>query len=118
MMPPRRFLYLDLDSFYCCCEILRDRSLRAVPFAVGGSPAQRGVVSSASYPARRYGVRSAMPMSQAVRLCPDLRVIPPHFDAYQQRSREVMEYLRTLTDAVEQRSVDEAVLEITDLAQD
>jgi DNA polymerase IV len=118
MMTTHRFLYLDLDSFYCCCEILRDPSLRKVSFAVGGSPAQRGVVSSASYPARRYGVRSAMPMSQAVRLCPGLRVIPPHFDDYQRRSQEVMEYVRTLTNAVEQRSVDEGVLDISDLAQD
>jgi len=114
-MPTRRFLYLDLDAFFCCCEILRDRSLLTVPFAVGGSPHHRGVVSSASYPARVLGVRSGMPMSRAVRLCPELKVIHPHFDDYQLRSRDVMAYLHTLAESVEQRSVDEAVLDITDL---
>src|SRR6185437_3214431 len=111
MSQTRRYLFLDLDAFFACCEILRDRSLRDRPFAVGGSPYQRGVVSSASYPARAYGVRSAMPMSRAMRLCPSLRVVSPHFDEYRQRSDAVMTYLRSLSPHFEQRSIDEATLE-------
>src|SRR5271165_5048934 len=94
MMAERRFLYLDLDAFFASCEILRDRALIALPFAVGGSQFHRGVVSSASYPARLHGVRSGMPMSRAVRLCPELIVIHSHFEDYHLRSSAVMEYLR------------------------
>jgi DNA polymerase-4 len=115
MSQQRRYLFLDLDCFFVACEILCDRSLRDLPFAVGGSPHQRGVVSSASYPARAFGVRSAMPMSRAIRLCPSLRIIPPHFDEYRCRSDAVMAYLRSVSLLCEQRSIDEAVLDITDI---
>lgn len=115
-MEERRFVYLDLDCFFCACEILRDRTLLHLPFAVGGPPQQRGVVASASYPARIHGVRSAMPMSKAMRLCPELRVVSAHFDDYGQRSREVMEYLRTISPIFEQRSIDEAVLDVCDVS--
>lgn len=92
----RLILHLDLDAFFCAIEEQRDPSLAGLPFAVGGRPDQRGVVSSCSYAARRFGVRSAMPMSQALRLCADLKIIPPHFDAYQAASRAVMDYLRSV----------------------
>ena len=114
-MTTRTIIHLDLDQFYCAVETLRDPSLRGVPFAVGGNPAGRGVVASASYPARAFGIRSAMPMAHAVRLCPALRVVPPDFPAYRAASQQVMARLRQLTDAVEQISIDEAFLDVSHL---
>ncbi len=110
----RKIIHLDLDAFYCAVETLRDPSLRGQPFAVGGRPSGRGVVTSASYAARRFGVRSAMPMSRAMRLCPGLIVVPTRFAEYGRVSREVMARLRALTPLVEQLSIDEAFLEVTD----
>ena len=111
----RKILHLDLDAFYCAVEENADESLRGKAFAVGGQPDQRGVVASCSYAARRYGVHSAMPMSQAVRLCPHLVIIPHHFEAYRAASREVMQRLHELTPIVEQLSIDEAFLDATGL---
>jgi DNA polymerase-4 len=113
----RTILHLDLDAFFCAVEEQRDPTLRGRPFAVGGTPDSRGVVSSCSYAARRYGVRSAMPMSQAVRLCPDLVVVPARHGAYGAASRRVMARLRQLTPLVEQLSIDEAFLDVSELAQ-
>ncbi len=110
---PRAIIHLDLDAFFCAVEELRDPSLRGKPFAVGGRPEGRGVVSSCSYAARAYGVHSAMPMAQAVRLCPDLIVIRPHFQEYRLASSQVMAKLRQQTDLVEQISIDEAFLDVT-----
>jgi DNA polymerase-4 len=70
MAMDRRIIHIDLDAFYCAVEEQRDPTLKGKPFAVGGRPDQRGVVASCSYPARKYGVRSAMPMAQAVKICP------------------------------------------------
>lgn len=109
----RKILHLDLDAFFCSVEELRDSTLRGKPFAVGGRPDQRGVVASCSYPARSFGVRSAMPMSQAVKLCPELTIVPHHREAYHEMSRKVMAYLHTLTALVEQLSIDEAFLDMT-----
>ncbi len=115
MKPLRRIIHLDLDAFYCAVEEGRDPSLKGVPFAVGGRPEQRGVVASCSYAARAQGVRSAMPMRTALGLCPDLQIVPGHFRAYRAASRQVMKKLRDLTQLVEQISIDEAFLEVTDL---
>jgi DNA polymerase-4 len=112
-MPTRKILHLDLDAFFCAVEEGRNPSLRGKPFAVGGRPDQRGVVSSCSYAARRFGVHSAMPMSQAVRLCPGLIVVPPTFSAYRQASGQVMTLLNDLTPFVQQISIDEAFLDVT-----
>jgi DNA polymerase-4 len=109
----RQIIHLDLDAFYCAVEEQRDPSLRGKPFAVGGRPNARGVVASCSYPARARGVRSAMPMSRAVRLCPELIIIGGHYSLYAEASRRVMEKLRAVTPLVEQLSIDEAFLEIT-----
>jgi DNA polymerase IV len=114
---PRTILHLDLDAFFCAVEEQRDPALRGRPFAVGGATDSRGVVSSCSYAARRYGVRSAMPMSQAVRLCPDLVVVPARHSAYSAASRQVMARLRQLTSLVEQLSIDEAFLDVSELTQ-
>ncbi len=113
----RTIIHLDLDAFFCAVEEQRDPSLRGKPFAVGGRPESRGVVSSASYAARQFGVRSAMPMARAVRLCPDLLVVPSNFSAYRAASQQVMERLHRLTPLVEQISIDEAFLDVTALGE-
>jgi DNA polymerase-4 len=111
----RTILHLDLDAFFCAVEEQRDPALRGKPFAVGGRPEERGVVSSCSYAARQFGVRSAMPMSRAIALCPGLLIVPPHFAAYRAASAQVMARLRALTPLVEQISIDEAFLDVSDL---
>ncbi len=113
----RTIIHLDLDAFFCAVEEQRDPSLCGKPFAVGGRPESRGVVSSASYAARQFGVRSAMPMARAVRLCPDLLVVPPNFSAYRAAPQQVMERVHTLTPLVEQISIDEAFLDVTALSE-
>jgi DNA polymerase-4 len=109
----RAIIHLDLDAFFCAVEELRNPTLCGRAFAVGGPPESRGVVASCSYPARRHGVHSAMPMSQAVRACPGLLVIPPHFRDYREHSRRVMARLHALTPLVEQLSIDEAFLDVS-----
>ncbi len=108
-------LHLDLDAFFCAVEEQRDPALAGLPFAVGGKPEERGVVSSCSYPARAFGVRSAMPMGRARQLCPHLRIVPPHYDLYHTVSRKVMDRLYSLTPLVEQVSIDEAFLDVSQL---
>ncbi len=115
MTSMRTIIHLDLDAFFCAVEEQRDPALRGRPFAVGGRPDSRGVVTSASYMARKFGVHSAMPMAQAARLCPDLRVVPPNFAAYRAASQQVMARLHALTPLVEQISIDEAFLDVTAL---
>lgn len=106
-----RILHVDMDAFYAAVEVLDDPRLRGLPLIIG-SPDGRSVVSSASYEARRYGVRSAMPVSQALRLCPGARVVPPHFPRYQAVSRQVMAIFESFTPLVEPLSVDEAFLDV------
>ncbi len=114
---PRKILHLDLDAFFCAVEELRDASLRGKPFAVGGRPETRGVVSSCSYAARRLGVHSAMPMSRALRLCPGLLVVAPRHHAYGEVSAQVMDRLSQITPLLEQVSIDEAFLDVSDLPE-
>jgi DNA polymerase-4 len=111
----RTILHLDLDAFFCAVEELRDPSLRGKAFAVGGRPEERGVVASCSYAARSFGVRSAMPMSRALRLCPCLLVISHHHGNYGEMSAKVMERLHNLSPFVEQISIDEAFVDISGL---
>jgi DNA polymerase-4 len=114
---PRTILHLDLDAFFCAVEEIHEPSLRGKAFAVGGRPDQRGVVASCSYAARQFGVRSAMPMSRALALCPDLIVISHRHGAYGEMSGKVMERMRALTPLVEQISIDEAFLDLSDLRE-
>lgn len=111
----RTILHLDLDAFFCAVEELHNPALAGRAFAVGGRPESRGVVASCSYPARRKGVRSAMPTAQALRLCPELVVVPPRHRAYSALSRKVMDRLYRLTAVVEQISIDEAFLDVSAL---
>lgn len=104
-------LHVDMDAFYAAVEVLDDPSLRGLPLIIG-APDGRSVVSSASYEARRYGVRSAMPVAQALRLCPTATIVPPHFHRYQAVSRQVMEIFESITPLVEPLSVDEAFLDV------
>src|SRR6185436_12444068 len=109
----RRIIHLDMDAFYASVESRDDPALRGRPVAVGGSPEGRGVVAAASYEARAFGVRSAMPMARAVRLCPQLVIVRPDFTKYKEVSEQVMGILRSCTDLVEPLSLDEAYLDVT-----
>jgi len=112
---PRKILHLDLDAFFCAVEELRDPTLKGKPFAVGGLPEQRGVVASCSYAARRFGIHSAMPMGQALRRYPDLIVVRGRHSEYAAYSCKVMAHCANLSHLVEQISIDEAFLDVSDL---
>ncbi|QRY40995.1 DNA polymerase IV [Microbacterium hominis] len=107
-----RILHVDMDAFYASVEVLDDPSLAGKPLIVGGMEG-RGVVSSASYEARRFGVRSAMGVAQALRLCPQAVVVPPHFERYAALSRQVMSIFHDITPLVEPLSIDEAFLDVS-----
>jgi len=114
---PRKILHMDLDAFFCAVEELKDPSLAGKPFAVGGRPEDRGVVASCSYAARRFGVHSAMPMARALRLCPELRLVSSRHGIYGEVSQRVMQHLQNLTALVEQISIDEAFMDVSDLPE-
>lgn len=115
---PRIIFHLDLDAFFCAVEELRNPALKGKPFIVGGKPNERGVVSSASYPARAFGIRNAMPTSQAIRLCPKLIVVSTSHGVYGEHSRKVMALLREYGEQLQQISVDEAFMDVTGLTSE
>ena len=116
MEPQRIVLHLDMDSFFASVEVREHPDLRGKPVIVGADPkggSGRGVVSTASYEARKFGIRSGMPISRAYHLCPGGVYLTPHFPLYLEASRGVMEILRTYSDHLHQVSIDEAFLDIT-----
>jgi DNA polymerase-4 len=113
---PRKIVHVDMDAFYASVEALDNPDLRGKPVLVGGRPEQRGVVASASYEARRFGCRSAMPMRTAIRLCPRAIVVPPRFRRYHELSQRIQEIFRRYTEKVEPLALDESYLDVTEHA--
>ncbi|MDI6711778.1 MAG: DNA polymerase IV [Anaerosomatales bacterium] len=109
----RAVLHVDMDAFFAAVEQLDDPALRGRPVIVGGSPDSRGVVSTASYEARVFGVRSAMPSATAARLCPGAVWLRPRFERYAEVARAVREIFSSVTPLVENASIDEAYLDVT-----
>lgn len=108
----RKIIHIDMDAFYASVEQRDNPELRGKPLAVGGASA-RGVVAAASYEARVFGVRSAMPGGRARKLCPDLLFVPPRFDAYRAVSEQIHAIFRRFTDIIQPLSLDEAYLDVT-----
>ena len=116
-MTERRIIHIDMDYFFAQVEMRDNPKLKGKPVIVGGKASSRGVVSTASYEARKYGVHSAMPMSQAHKLCPNGYFVTSNFGAYRETSAQIMSIFRSYTDKVEPMSLDEAYLDITELVR-
>ncbi|WP_038378510.1 DNA polymerase IV [Bradyrhizobium elkanii] len=114
--PHRKIIHIDMDAFYASVEQRDNPDLRGKPVAVGGS-AERGVVAAASYEARKFGVRSAMPSVTAKRQCPDLIFVRPRFEVYKAISRQIREIFAEHTTIIEPLSLDEAYLDVTENLQ-
>ncbi|GGW92067.1 DNA polymerase IV [Alteromonas halophila] len=110
----RKIIHIDMDCFYAAVEMRDDPSLRDIPIAIGGSSDRRGVISTCNYPARKYGVRSAMATAYAMRLCPDLKLIRGRMDLYVRESQRIRAIFSDYTDLIEPLSLDEAYLDVTD----
>lgn len=113
-MSQRKIIHIDCDCFYAAIEMRDDPSLAGRPLAVGGSADRRGVIATCNYEARAYGVRSAMSSHHALKLCPDLLIVRPRFDAYREASREIHAILRDFTEIIEPLSLDEAYLDVSE----
>ncbi|MBI5639053.1 MAG: DNA polymerase IV [Nitrospirae bacterium] len=113
----RRILHMDMDAFFAAVEERRRPELRGKPVVIGGSgdPTQRGVVSTASYEARKYGIHSAMPLQTAYKLCPHAVFLPVDYDEYSRVSSVIKEALREISPVMEDVGIDEAFLDISDI---
>ncbi|CAM2008254.1 DNA polymerase IV [Acanthopleuribacter pedis] len=112
--PQRKIIHIDMDAFYASVEQRDHPEFRGKPVVVGGSPQSRGVVCAASYEARTFGIRSAIPCATAYRLCPEAVFVRPRFDVYKAVSQEIRRIFFHHTDLVEPLSLDEAFLDVTD----
>jgi DNA polymerase IV (archaeal DinB-like DNA polymerase) len=113
----RLIFHVDMDSFYASCELAKNPELKDSPFVVGADPKEgkgRGVVLACNYPARKFGIRSGMPISRAWKLCPDAKYVYPDHRLYGEVSRRIMKILRAINEKVEQVSIDEAYLDFSE----
>ncbi|MBM7059788.1 DNA polymerase IV [Pseudomonas sp. UL073] len=110
----RKIIHIDADCFYAAIEMRDDPSLANRPMAVGGAADRRGVIATCNYEARAWGVRSAMPSGQALKLCPDLLIVRPRMEVYKEVSREIHGIFREYTELIEPLSLDEAYLDVSD----
>mgnify|MGYP000252865823 CR=1 FL=1 len=110
----RVILHIDLNAFFASCEEIKNPDLKEFPVAVG-STSKRGVISTANYEARKYGVHSAMPVYEALRLCPDLVLIQGDYGYYRSMSAQFFAYLKTFTHQIEPASIDECYMDVTDI---
>src|SRR6516225_8144766 len=115
---PRVIFHVDMDAFFASVEQRDHPEYRGKPLIVGSPPTQRGVVCAASYEARKFKVRSAMPSRTAGKLCPHGIFVRPRMEAYRAESAEIMEILRGVTPVIEKVSVDEAYLDLSDSFRD
>lgn len=109
----RKIIHIDMDCFYAAVEMRDNPALRNIPIAIGGSATQRGVISTCNYPARRFGVRSAMATAYAQRLCPDLVLVKGRMEKYVEESKRIRAIFADYTDLIEPLSLDEAYLDVT-----
>ncbi|MBE8163461.1 MAG: DNA polymerase IV [Bdellovibrionaceae bacterium] len=110
----KKIIHVDQDCFYAAVEVRDNPSLKGKPVAVGGAADRRGVLTTANYEARKFGVRSAMPTSQALKLCPNLILVPVHMEKYRIASRKIRAIFKQFTSQIEPLSLDEAYLDVTD----
>jgi len=110
---PRKIAHLDMDCFYAAVEVRDHADLAGKPVAVGGDPSRRGVLCTCNYEARKFGVHSAMPSSQALKLCPQLILMPVDMARYKEESHKIHEIMLRFTDRIEPLSLDEAYLDLT-----
>ncbi len=112
-LPQRKIIHIDADCFYAAVEIRDNAKLKGLPVAVGGSATRRGVIATASYEARKFGVHSAMASATALKRCPDLILIPGRMSVYREASKQMRDIFADYTDLVEPLSLDEAFLDVS-----
>lgn len=110
----RKIIHIDMDCFFAAVEMRDNPNLRDIPIAIGGSRIERGVISTCNYPARAFGVRSAMPTGQALKLCPQLTLLRGDMEKYRSVSQQIQAIFYRFTDKIEPLSLDEAYLDVTD----
>ncbi len=110
----KKIIHIDMDCFYAAVEMRDNPAYRDIPLAIGGAASRRGVISTCNYLAREYGVRSAMPTHQALKLCPDLTLVAGRMPAYKEASQQIRSILHRYTDSIEPLSLDEAYLDVSE----